>query len=62
MNVALEPSLLKVSYINNTLVISYKKPNEVLTKEKEVLDEIRQIRSEIKKNPEKKYDPECKNQ
>ena len=62
MNVPLDPSLLKVSYINNTLVISYQKPKEVLAKEKEILDEIRQIRSEIKKNPEKKYEPECKNQ
>ena len=58
MNVPLDPSLLKVSYINNTLVISYQKPKEVLAKEKEILDEIRQIRSEIKKNPEKKYEPE----
>ena len=32
------------------------------SKEKETIEEIRKIRSEIKKNPEKKYEPECKNQ
>ena len=46
----------------NTLVISYKKPNEVLKKESEILNEIRKIRAEIKKNPDAKYDPGCKNQ
>ena len=62
MKINLDESLIKVNYINNTLVISYKKPQEILNKEKETLEEIRKIRSEIKKNPEKKYEPECKNQ
>jgi hypothetical protein len=44
------------------LVISYKKPEEVLKKENEVLNEIRKIRNETKKNPDAKYDPGCKNQ
>ena len=62
MKINLDESLIKVNYINNTLVISYKQPQEILNKEKETLEEIRKIRSEIKKNPEKKYEPECKNQ
>lgn len=62
IKINLDESLIKVNYINNTLVISYKKPQEILNKEKETLDEIRKIRNEIKNNPEKKYEPECKNQ
>ena len=62
MKINLDESLIKVNYINNTLVISYKKPQEILNKEKETLEEIRKIRRKKKKNPEKKYEPECKNQ
>ena len=62
LNILLDEKLMKVNFMNNTLVISYKKPEEVLKKENEVLNEIRKIRSEIKKNPDAKYDPGCKNQ
>ena len=39
-----------------------KSNDDFLIKENEVLNEIRKIRSEIKKNPDAKYDPGCKNQ
>jgi hypothetical protein len=62
LNINLDENSMKVNFMNNTLVISYKKPNEVLKKESEILNEIRKIRAEIKKNPDAKYDPGCKNQ
>ena len=62
LNVQLDESLLKVNFMSGTLIITYKKPKEVLESENEILNEIRRIRAEIKKNPEAKYDPGCKNQ
>lgn len=62
LGINLEEKLLSVNFINSTLVISYKKPKEVIESEKEILEEIRKIRTDIKKNPDAKYDPQCKNQ
>ena len=59
LNIKLDESLMKVNFVNNTLIISYTKPKEVLEAEKEILEEIRRIRAEIKKNPNAKYDPGC---
>ena len=53
---------MKVNFVNNTLVISYKKPEEILRKESEILADIRKIKAETKAKPEAKYDTECKNQ
>ena len=62
LNLNLNGNNLKVNFTNNVLVITYKKPIEVLNTEKEIIDEIRKIREEIKKNPDKKYEPGCQNQ
>ena len=62
LNIKLEENLMKVNFVNNTLIISYTKPNEALEAESEILNEIRRIRAEIKKNPNAKYDPGCQNQ
>ena len=62
LNLKLDESLMKVNFVNNTLVISYTKPKEALEAESEILGEIRRIRAEIKKNPNAKYDPGCQNQ
>ena len=62
LNIKLDESLMKVNFVNNTLIISYTKPKEVLEAEKEILEEIRRIRAEIKKNPNAKYDPGCEHQ
>ena len=62
LNIKLDESLMKVNFVNNTLIISYTKPKEILESEKEILEEIRRIRAEIKKNPNAKYDPGCQNQ
>jgi hypothetical protein len=62
LNLNLNENNLKVNFTNNVLVITYKKPNEVLNSEKEIINEIRRIREEIKKNPDKKYEPGCQNQ
>jgi len=62
LNLNLNENNLKVNFTNNVLVITYKKPIEVLNSEKEIIDEIRKIREEIKKNPDKKYEPGCQNQ
>lgn len=62
LNLNLNENNLKVNFSNNVLVITYKKPIEVLNNEKEIIDEIRKIREEIKKNPDKKYEPGCQNQ
>ena len=40
---------MKVNFMNNSLVILYKKPDEFLKKESEILNKIRKIRVEIKK-------------
>ena len=62
LNIKLDENLMKVNFVNNTLVISYTKPKEALDAESEILGEIRRIRAEIKKNPNAKYDPGCQNQ
>ena len=62
LNIKLDENLMKVNFINNTLIISYTKPKEALEAESEILGEIRRIRAEIKKNPNAKYDPGCQNQ
>ena len=62
LNLKLDESLMKVNFVNNTLIISYTKPKEALEAEKEILEEIRRIRAEIKKNPNAKYDPGCEHQ
>ena len=62
LNIKLDENLMKVNFVNNTLVISYTKPKEALDAESEILTEIRRIRAEIKKNPNAKYDPGCQNQ
>ena len=62
LNLKLDESLMKVNFINNTLIISYTKPKEALEAEKEILEEIRRVRAEIKKNPNAKYDPGCQHQ
>ena len=62
LNIKLDENLMKVNFVNNTLVISYTKPKEALDAEIEILGEIRRIRAEIKKNPNAKYDPGCQNQ
>ena len=62
LNIKLDENLMKVNFVNNTLIISYTKPKEALDSESEILGEIRRIRAEIKKNPNAKYDPGCQNQ
>ena len=62
LNIKLVENLMKVNFVNNTLIISYTKPKEALDAESEILGEIRRIRAEIKKNPNAKYDPGCQNQ
>ena len=62
LNVKLDESLMKVNFVNSTLIISYTKPKEALAAESEILEEIRKVRAEIKKNPDAKYDPGCQHQ
>ena len=62
LNIKLDESLMKVNFVNNTLIISYSKPKEALEAENEILEEVRRVRAEIKKNPNAKYDPGCQNQ
>ena len=62
LNIKLEENLMKVNFVNNTLIISYTKPKEAVEAESEIVNEIRRIRAEIKKNPNAKYDPGCQNQ
>ena len=62
LNIKLDESLMKVNFVNNTLIISYTKPKEALEAENEILEEVRRVRAEIKKNPNAKYDPGCQNQ
>ena len=62
LNIKLDENLMKVNFVNNTLIISYAKPKEAIESESEILGEIRRIRAEIKKNPNAKYDPGCQNQ
>ena len=62
LNIKLDESLMKVNFVNSTLIISYTKPKEVLESENEILEEIRKVRAEIKKNPNAKYDPGCQHQ
>ena len=49
LNIKLDENLMKVNFVNNTLIISYTKPKEVIESESEILGEIRRIRAEIKK-------------
>ena len=49
LNIKLDENLMKVNFVNNTLIISYTKPKEALEAESEILNEIRRIRAEIKK-------------
>lgn len=60
-NINLDENLLKVNFVNNTLVISYKKPKEIIADENELLEEVRKIRNDIKKDPNAKYET-CQNQ
>ncbi len=62
LGIKLDEGNMKVNFVNNTLIISYTKPNEQLESEKEILHEIRNIREKIKKDPNAKYDPGCQNQ
>ena len=62
LNIKLDESLMKVNFVNNTLIISYTKPKEALEAENEILEEVRRVRAEIKKNPNAKYDPGCPHQ
>ena len=62
LNIKLDESLMKVNFVNSTLIISYTKPKEILEAENEILEEIRRVRAEIKKNPNAKYDPGCQHQ
>ena len=62
LNIKLDESLMKVNFVNSTLIISYTKPKEILEAENEILEEIRRVRAEIKKNPNAKYDPGCQQQ
>ena len=62
LNIKLDESLMKVNFVNSTLIISYTKPKEALAAESEILEEIRKVRAEIKKNPDSKYDPGCQHQ
>ena len=62
LNIKLDESLMKVNFVNNTLIISYTKPKEALEAENEILEEVRRVRAEIKKNPNAKYDPGCQHQ
>ena len=49
LNINLGENLMKDIFMNNSLVILYKKPDEFLKKESEILNKIRKIRVEIKK-------------
>ena len=62
LNIKLDESLMKVNFVNNTLIISYTKPKEAFEAENEILEEVRRVRAEIKKNPNAKYDPGCQHQ
>ena len=62
LNIKLDESLMKVNFVNNTLIISYTKPKEAIEAENEILEEVRRVRAEIKKNPNAKYDPGCQHQ
>ena len=62
LNIKLDETLMKVNFVNSTLIISYTKPKEALEAENEILEEVRKVRAEIKKNPNAKYDPGCQHQ
>lgn len=63
-NISLSADKLDVEFMNSTLIISYVKPEEVLKEEKNIMMEIKQIKQDIEKNPEKKYgsSTQCNNQ
>lgn len=59
----LEANKISVEYMNNTLIISYQKPEEILKEERKIQMEIVRIKQEAKENPSKKYGgSDCKNQ
>jgi protein DPCD len=62
LKIPLNPENLSIEHANNTLIISYNKPEEILKEERKTQLEIIRIKQEIKENPNKKYDSECKNQ
>ena len=41
LNIKLDESLMKVNFVNSTLIISYTKPKEALEAENEILEEVR---------------------
>ncbi|KAK3094906.1 hypothetical protein FSP39_007738 [Pinctada imbricata] len=41
----LEPANLSIAYGNNTLIITYKKPKEILQMEKEIQDEFKKLKA-----------------
>ena len=61
-NISLEEKNISVEFLNATLIISYLKPKEILDENQKVIDEIKNIKKEIEKNPEKKYGSDCQNQ
>ena len=61
-NLTIQATSLSVEYTNQTLVVSYEKPEAILLDDKAVGLEIAKIRKEIQDNPEKKYGSDCKNQ
>lgn len=62
LNIPIDPNMISVEYLNNTLIISYLKPEQILIEENKIQIEINKIKQEIKENPNKKYDPGCQHQ
>lgn len=62
LNLHIDPNMISVEYSNNTLIISYLKPEQILIEENKIQIEINKIKQEIKDNPNKKYDPGCQHQ
>lgn len=60
--IGLNQNFLNVNFNHNTLVISYKKPSEIIEDEMLIVDEIRKIKNNIKDDPNKQYDPGCQHQ
>lgn len=60
--IPLDASLLSVEFQHGTLLISYTKPEQILQDEKKIVLEIKKVKQEIQENPDKKYNPDCKNQ
>lgn len=60
--ISLDEKNISVEFLNATLIVSYIKPKEILDEELKVIEEIKKIKKEIDKNPEKKYGADCQNQ